>query len=158
MAGLSTIVNVAHARTIGVAHPCFENRKGIAGVEVRHRGRLVEGLEFVKIAITDQVVQGMDPERVMNEAGTTDLTQFMDRLAACRVVICNDTGGMHLANLLGIPVIAIFGPTNPVRTGPVFDAEIHLLQPPGCPATGGAPIEEVSVDRVWQQWEALNHG
>ena len=106
--------------------------------------------------ITAQVAKGMETTRVIDEAGTTNLAQFMDRLAACRVVICNDTGGMHLANMLGVPVIAIFGPTNPVRTGPIFDADVHLLQPQGCPATGGAPIEGVTVDRVWQQWEALD--
>lgn len=107
-------------------------------------------------AITQQVAAGLDSDRVIDEAGKTDLGQFMERLTACRVVICNDTGGMHLANMLGIPIIAIFGPTNPVRTGPVFNGETHVLQPPGCPATGGAPIDGVTVDRVWQQWEALN--
>jgi ADP-heptose:LPS heptosyltransferase len=54
--------------------------------------------------------------------------------------VSNDTGGMHLANALGVPLVALFGPTNPVRTGPVFDAPFIILQPPGCPPTGGGAL------------------
>ncbi len=65
------------------------------------------------------------------------------------MIACNDTGGMHLANLLGTSVVAIFGPTNPVRTGPVFEAPYTILQPEGCPATGGMSIELVTVERCF---------
>jgi len=58
--------------------------------------------------------------------------------------VTNDTGGMHLANALGVPLIALFGPTNPVRTGPVFSAPVVILQPPGCPPTGGNSLAEIS--------------
>lgn len=98
-------------------------------------------------AITDAVGQGFAPERVRNLAGQTNLAQFCDELAACAVIACNDTGGMHLANMLGTPTVAVFGPTNPVRTGPVFTSPHTLLQPEGCPPTGGMPIEQVSVER-----------
>jgi ADP-heptose:LPS heptosyltransferase len=47
---------------------------------------------------------------------------------------------MHLANALGVPLIALFGPTNPLRTGPIFSAPIRVLQPPGCPPTGGGSL------------------
>ena len=70
------------------------------------------------------------------------------QIARCAVLACNDTGGMHLANMLGVPVVAVFGPTNPVRTGPVFEARAAVLQPPGCPATGGADIAGVTAERV----------
>ena len=62
--------------------------------------------------------------------------------------VCNDTGGMHLANMMGTPVVVVFGPTNPVRTGPIFDAPKHILQPEDCPATGGLAIDGVTADRV----------
>ncbi len=103
-------------------------------------------------AITDQVAAGFDSHRVRNRAGETNLSEYLEALCRNRAVVCNDTGGMHLANLLGVPVYAIFGPTNPVRTGPVYEAETHLLQPPGCPPEGGLPIDEVTVDHLWEAW------
>ncbi len=92
-------------------------------------------------ALTSAVAEGSDPARVENAAGKTDLTAYMARLRGCRVLVSNDTGGLHLANALGVSVIGLFGPTNPVRTGPVFDAPKLLLQPPGCPPTGGASLD-----------------
>ena len=100
------------------------------------------------IPLTDAVAAGFPAERVSNEAGKTNLLQFADALRACSVVVCNDTGGMHLANALGVPVVAVYGPTNPVRTGPIFDAPRILLQPDGCPPTGGVPLAELPAARV----------
>jgi len=97
--------------------------------------------------ITDAVCEGYSAEQVRNLAGQTNLSEFCDHLSACAVIACNDTGGMHLANMLGTHVVAVFGPTNPVRTGPVFSTPHEILQPEGCPATGGMPIEQVSVAR-----------
>lgn len=99
-------------------------------------------------AITTQVANGLPKASLQNLAGQTDLAAFCEGLMTCHVVVCNDTGGMHLANMLGTPVVAIFGPTNPIRTGPVFQAPRHILQPEGCPATGGSAIDEVSAERV----------
>ncbi|MGF1450153.1 MAG: glycosyltransferase family 9 protein [Opitutales bacterium] len=98
--------------------------------------------------ITSWVADGFPKERVLNRAGETSLLEFAKELGACAAVACNDTGGMHLANALGVPVVAVFGPTNPVRTGPIFEAPRLILQPPGCPATGGAPIGGVTAERV----------
>ncbi len=43
--------------------------------------------------------------------------------------IGSDTGPMHLANALGIPVIAIFGPTEPGRNGPYYNPHVVLRSP-----------------------------
>lgn len=87
-------------------------------------------------------------DRVENAAGRTDLIHFADRLRGCRLLVTNDTGGMHLANALGVPVIALFGPTNPLRTGPVFSSPVQVLQPPGCPPAGGGRLADLSTDAV----------
>ena len=99
-------------------------------------------------AITQVVAEGFPEDRVNDLAGKTDLTEFITGLCSCETVICNDTGGMHLANAFGVRVVAIFGPTNPVRTGPIFDGPTTLLQPKGCPKTGGMPIEQVGPEVV----------
>jgi heptosyltransferase-2 len=99
-------------------------------------------------AITSRIAEGFPGNRVSNRAGTTSLAGFASAVAACRLLVSNDTGGMHLANAFGVPVIALFGPTNPVRTGPVFDAPWRILQPPGCPPTGGGTLAELSPQAV----------
>ena len=97
--------------------------------------------------ITQQVAAGM-AEHVEDVAGKTDLIEFTRALSRCALLVSNDTGGMHIANALGVPAIGIFGPTNPVRTGPVFTAPVTILQPEGCPKTGGAAIDGVRVETV----------
>ena len=97
--------------------------------------------------ITSAIAGGFG-DRVENLAGRTTLPEYSARLRACRLLVTNDTGGMHLANALGVPLIALFGPTNPVRTGPVFSAPVTILQPPGCAPTGGGSLADLSAQRV----------
>lgn len=47
------------------------------------------------------------------------LRQFMAVLNQCQMFICNDSGPMHIATALGVPVVAIFGPTEPAWFGPL---------------------------------------
>jgi heptosyltransferase-2 len=51
-------------------------------------------------------------------AGQTTLAELMAALSLCRVLVTNDTGPMHLAAALGVPVVAPFGSTSPELTGP----------------------------------------
>ncbi len=55
----------------------------------------------------------------VNAAGRTTLTEWVALLRCCRVVVTNDSGGMHLAAAAGAPVVAVFGATDPDRTGPL---------------------------------------
>ncbi|MGC4073855.1 MAG: glycosyltransferase family 9 protein [Nibricoccus sp.] len=100
-------------------------------------------------AITDAIASGHSESRVQNLAGRTDLPAYMEKLRSCTLLVTNDTGGMHLANLLGVSLIALFGPTNPVRTGPVFSGPHVILQPPGCPPTGGGALSDLSPETVF---------
>ena len=47
-----------------------------------------------------------------------EFRSFLAVLSRCRLLICNDSGPMHLADLLGVPVVAVFGPTKPEWFGP----------------------------------------
>ena len=51
--------------------------------------------------------------------GKTSLAQLMDELRTCDLLLTNDTGTMHLATLLGVPTVSIFGSTEPTLTGPL---------------------------------------
>jgi len=57
-------------------------------------------------------------ENCVNRIGQTTLGQLIEELRGCHALLTNDTGTMHLAKLLGVPVVAIFGSTEPALTGP----------------------------------------
>jgi ADP-heptose:LPS heptosyltransferase/lauroyl/myristoyl acyltransferase len=98
--------------------------------------------------ITSVVAAGQDRIRVTDLAGKTSLTEFAATLGSLRLLVANDTGGMHLANALGVPVVGLFGPTNPLRTGPVYSSPYRILQPPGCPPTGGSSLAGLTPETV----------
>jgi heptosyltransferase-2 len=62
----------------------------------------------------------------VNRIGQTTLDQLIEELHECRLLLTNDTGTMHLAGLLGIRVVAIFGSTEPRLTGPLGNGHIIL--------------------------------
>jgi heptosyltransferase-2 len=55
----------------------------------------------------------------INLTGATDLRQLAAVMAECRSFVSNDSGAMHLAAAVGVPVVAIFGPTNEHETSPL---------------------------------------
>ncbi len=57
-------------------------------------------------------------ERPLNLAGKTGLKELAHLYDHCRVLVTTDTGPMHMAAAMGCPVVALFGPTSPLRTGP----------------------------------------
>lgn len=58
------------------------------------------------------------PNRCLDLTGATSLPETVEWLRLCEVTVTNDTGPMHIAAALGKPVVALFGPTEPRRTGP----------------------------------------
>ena len=67
-----------------------------------------------------------------NRIGETTLDQLIDELRGCRLLLTNDTGTMHLAALLGVPTVSIFGSTEPKLTGPLGDGHIVLRHQVEC--------------------------
>jgi lipopolysaccharide heptosyltransferase II len=55
----------------------------------------------------------------VNRIGQTRLEELAAELGECALLLTNDTGTMHLATLLGVPVVAVFGSTEPRLTGPL---------------------------------------
>jgi heptosyltransferase-2 len=68
----------------------------------------------------------------VNRIGQTTLDQLIDGLRECRLLLTNDTGTMHLASLLGVPTVAIFGSTEPRLTGPLGDRHAILRHQVEC--------------------------
>ncbi len=65
----------------------------------------------------EDILRGMK-RRAVNLAGETSLLSLAALYERADIVISTDTGPMHLAAAVGTPVVALFGPTAPWRTGP----------------------------------------
>lgn len=61
--------------------------------------------------------------RAINLAGKTDIKELMGLINECDLFLSNDSGPMHIADALGVEVIAIFGSTSDKITGP-FSGEV----------------------------------
>jgi lipopolysaccharide heptosyltransferase II len=55
----------------------------------------------------------------INRIGKTTMNELIAELSECALLLTNDTGTMHLATILGVPVVAVFGSTEPHLTGPL---------------------------------------
>lgn len=84
----------------------------------------------------ETIIREAGGERIWNLCGTGSLTQLGAQLREVDVLLCNDSGPMHFAAAVGTPVVALFGPTDPLLTGPVGE-EHAVLRP--APGPGGYP-------------------
>jgi len=83
------------------------------------------------IAVGEMIARTLGHSCV-NRVGETTLEQLIDELRECRLLLTNDTGTMHLASLLGVPTVAIFGSTEPRLTGPLGDRHIIVRHQVEC--------------------------
>lgn len=63
----------------------------------------------------------------INRIGKTTLHELIAELSQCTLLLTNDTGTMHLATILGVPVVAVFGSTEPRLTGPLGSGH-HVIR------------------------------
>jgi lipopolysaccharide heptosyltransferase II len=67
-----------------------------------------------------------------NQIGQTTMGELISELRSCRALLTNDTGTMHLAALLGLPVVAVFGSTEPALTGPMGSGHVIVRRHVEC--------------------------
>jgi len=90
--------------------------------------------------------------------GATTLARAVALIARCDLFITNDSGLMHVAAALGVPLIAIFGSTDPVKTGPLGNDCRVLRSPVSCSPCLKAECPEdrlcmnlITVDEVYEE-------
>jgi heptosyltransferase II len=67
--------------------------------------------------LATEILEGFDGN-VEDLTGKTSLDELIKQIRSLRVLLTNDTGTMHLADCLEIPLVAVFGSTEPRVTGP----------------------------------------
>lgn len=88
-------------------------------------GKLASLLPLKSVVVSSKADEPLANEVVSHSsgqaisiAGKTNLKELAAVIKEARYFISNDTGPMHIAAAFGVPVFAIFGPANPLRTGP----------------------------------------
>lgn len=70
--------------------------------------------------------------QALNFAGETTLREFIDMVAGCRVFLTNDSGAMHIGSAVGVPMVAVFGATDHLATGPTGERTRVVREPVSC--------------------------
>jgi len=92
----------------------------------RHGARIVfTGVGAEEASLVDEALRGMRlRERALSACDRISVLELVALLAVSRFVVSNDTSVMHLTGLVGTPVVAFFGPTEPRIYGPRGDDDL----------------------------------
>ena len=108
-------------------------------------------------------IAGMMTTRAVDLSGRTRLGEAMALIARCDAFVTNDSGLMHVAAALNTPLVAVFGSTNPVTTGP-FSPTSRVVRSaiacspcmqPVCPLDHMNCMRNISVEMVAEAVEGL---
>lgn len=75
--------------------------------------------------VANEIVSSTENTRVLSTAGQLDLFQTAETLSKASIFIGPDSGLLHLAVALGIPTVALFGPSDHLKWG--FEDELHKI-------------------------------
>jgi lipopolysaccharide heptosyltransferase I len=108
--------------------------------------------------VCDAIARPLGP-RLLRADGRFSLLATAELIRRADVFVTGDTGPMHIAAAVGTPIVALFGPANPLRTGP-YTAKAHVIHrrltcspcyaKARCPLGHAVPacMEEIEVDEV----------
>jgi heptosyltransferase-2 len=84
----------------------------------KHSARIVIFGSPEELRIAEGIARGMKHHAVIL-TGRTTLARLMGLINACKLIVTNDSGPMHIAAALNVPQVAIFGSTSTAATGPL---------------------------------------
>lgn len=82
-------------------------------------------------AVSSAIAAGMNHPPI-DLTGKTSINDLPALLSQCQLFIGNDSGAMHVAAAVGLPVVAVFGPTDPFGTAPVTPRCSIVQEKPYC--------------------------
>ena len=123
-------------------------------------GEVAQGLRETGVRVLVNAASGTDPVAqavVKASAGTAelvpcDVSQLIALTRRLALVVGADTGPVHLAAALGVPCVALFGPTDPARNGPWGSGAVRVLRHPASITsykhTAGSDADLLQIEAV----------
>jgi heptosyltransferase-2 len=146
----SKVIGLGPGATYGEAKRWDPERFAEVGRRLRAKGYwlLLLGVKEEK-DLCDRIRKGIG-EKAVNQAGKTDLRLLAGVLSRCEAFVSNDTGVMHLASGLGVPVVGLFGSTSPEWTRPLGRAKVIYKHPYCSPC-----FARTCPDKSRRCWKAI---
>ncbi|MBI2901446.1 MAG: lipopolysaccharide heptosyltransferase II [Planctomycetes bacterium] len=150
------LVAVNPGATYGAAKQWLPERFAEVGRRIAARARVVIVGGPAEAALGARIAAEIPG--AIDLSGRTSVSQLAAALARCRLFVTNDTGPMHVADALGVPVVAIFGPTDPVTTPPFGrghaiirkELECSPCLKRTCPLGHHRCMKSIATDEVWE--------
>jgi heptosyltransferase II len=108
-----------------------------------------------EVTLCENIANQIKHPKALSLAGKTSFPQWIEIISLSRLVICNDSGGMHVAAALNTPLIAIFGITDPQKTGPLSnnavvlqDSEIRSRSVPRESELANSALKRITPEKV----------
>jgi heptosyltransferase-2 len=155
------LIGMNPGATYGLAKCWSPGRFGELGMKLTQKWKatvLLFGKEEER-SIAEEILRHLENGGI-DLTGKTHLLQLAALLERCRLLVTNDTGTMHMATAVGIPVVAIFGSTDPITTGPWGDDHAIVRENVPCSPclkricpTDHQCMERITVDNVLKECE-----
>ncbi len=117
------------------------------GAAMGARAVILGGVSESALALEAEAALGGAPLQLQ---GKTSLGELIGVLSQLSLFLANDSGPMHLAAALGVPTLAVFGPTDPSETGPLGPRATFVREPVECSPClyRDCPIDHRCMERV----------
>ncbi|MDX9702771.1 MAG: lipopolysaccharide heptosyltransferase II [Candidatus Auribacterota bacterium] len=108
----------------------------------------------------DKILSAMNHKPV-DAVGKTSLLELAALLARMDCLVTNDSGPMHMSVAVGTPVVALFGPTDPAKTGPYGEGHVVIQKELACGACmkrsclNRQCMSDITVEEVFEHVENL---
>jgi heptosyltransferase-2 len=150
------LIGMNPGATYGLAKCWYPDRFGEVGKRLSEKWQarvLLFGKEEER-PIVHEILKHMGTKGI-DLTGKTGLLQLAALMERCHLLVTNDTGTMHVATAVGTPVVAIFGSTPPLTTGPWGDGHVVVKRDVPCSPcwkricpTDHRCMELITVDEV----------
>jgi lipopolysaccharide heptosyltransferase II len=129
----------------------------------KYEALLILAGDKADITVAEQLKSAMDT-KVIDVCGKTDILSLVSLVKKMDLVITNDSAPLHVASALDIPVLAIFGPSDEKKYGPLSAKNVTVTPDKECRPCNASLcalgleygcINDISVDKVIEAVESL---